>query len=98
VFSTGEIAGGMVMKAGGSAVKEPAAAISRHVKITNPTAESSLRQRKVRMWGLRFELKSGLVTDLAIFMALFVSVRQFSRQERTKLLYLDRNLLYLGSS
>ena len=37
------------------------------------------------------------MVDLAIFMALFVSFRQFSRQERTDPLYLDRNLLYLGS-
>ena len=62
----------MLMKAGGSAVRDPAAAVSKQVEITNPTAESSLRQRKVRMWGLRFELKSGLVADLAIFMVLFV--------------------------
>ena len=57
----------MLMKAGGSAVKDPAAAVSKQVEITNPTAESSLRQRKVRMWGLRFELMFGLIADLAIF-------------------------------
>ena len=55
------------MKAGGSAVKDPGAAVSKQVKIANPTAESSLRRRKVHMWGLRFEPTSGLTADLAIF-------------------------------
>ena len=82
------------MKAGGSAIKEPAVAISRHVKIANPRAKSSLRQRKVRTWGLSFELMSGLIADLAIFMALLVSLfNQSSRQERTHLLYLGSMLV-----
>ena len=89
--ATGEIVGGVVMKTGWPALEE-LAAVSKQVKITNPTAESSLRRhRKVRMWGLSFELMSGLVADLAFFMVLFVSFRQFSRQQGTDLLYLGSN-------
>jgi hypothetical protein len=58
----GEIAG-VVMKTGCPALEE-LAAVTRHTKITNPTAKCSLRWRKARTWRLTLES----VMDLAIFM------------------------------
>jgi hypothetical protein len=68
---TGEIAGGLVMKAGcpplvkktGCPALEELAAVKKHAKITIPTADSSLRRTEARAWRLTF----GSVADLAIF-------------------------------
>ena len=60
---TPEIAGGVVMKAGCSAL-EKLAAVRKHAEVTKPTTESSLRRRKART--RRLTLRS--VVDLAIFM------------------------------
>ena len=62
------IVGGVVMNAGCSALEE-LAAVRKHAKITNPTAESSLRRRKARTWWLTL----GSVVGLVIFMGLFGS-------------------------
>ena len=66
----GEIADGVVRKAGSSALEEPTA-VRKHAEIANPRAESSLRRRKARRWRLTFSSGAGLMADLVIFIGLF---------------------------
>ena len=67
---TGEIAGGVVMNAGCPALE--LAADRKHARITNPTAESSLRRREVRTW--RSTLGSAIesMADFAVSIGLFI--------------------------
>jgi hypothetical protein len=56
---------GVVMNAGCPALEE-LAAVRKHVKTTNPTAESSLRRRKARTWRLTRGWVAGSMADLAV--------------------------------
>jgi Trk K+ transport system NAD-binding subunit len=64
------IVGGVVMNAGCPALKE-LAGVRKHAKITNPTAEASLRRRKARTWRLTRWWVAGSMADLAVFIGLF---------------------------
>ena len=58
------------MNAGCPALEE-LAAVRKHAKITNPTAESSFRRRKARTWRLTLGSVAVAMADLAIFIGLF---------------------------
>jgi hypothetical protein len=74
--TTGEIAGGLVMKTGcaalvmktGCPALEELAAVSKHAKITNLKAEFSLRRRIARTSRLILGSVAGSMADLTIFM------------------------------
>ena len=74
--TTGEIAGGLVMKTDSPALEmktgcpalEELAAVRKHAKITNPKAECIPRRTIVRTSRLILGSEAGSIVDLAIFM------------------------------
>jgi hypothetical protein len=68
---TGESAGGVVMNAGCPALEELAAE-RKHARITNPTAESSLRRREVRTWRSTLGPAIDSMADFAVFIWSFI--------------------------
>jgi hypothetical protein len=74
--TTGEIAGGLVMKTGcptldmntGCPALEELVAVKKHAKITKPKAECSLRRTIVRTSQLILASEAGSIGDLEIFM------------------------------